>query len=493
MKKALATILALVMAIGLCSVSWATDPASVNSAETLKTAINAATAENNTITLTDNVVLSGSVIINKSGVNLVIDLGGKKISGSSQLFDIYSPVTFKNGTIDVTYNGSGSICVMWLNGGAKLALENDVTVNAAKSAGATGSVFAVGFWNDCNGAELTINGKITGDNGATINGNITTNTNKVAVNGTIEVTGHALYLAGNGTTNINNGACVKGDAGIEIRAGVLNINGGTVESTGTYSAPIANGNGTTASGAALIVAEHTTNQGITVNVNSGNIKAASNGKAIAASDPENTNGNDVKLNVAGGNVVGGIQVEDSIKTAKPVAVSGGTFKDINGGKVDVSEYLESGKQQNADGSVGNKSTGGGYYYAGPSISAVLNGSNKSATDYTSGDYGLIFHSTASYSGFQGVQVDGKALAKGNYTVEDNGGTEVYLKAVYLKTLAAGKHTVTILSSAGNTSMDFTIGGKTTAPQTFDAGIALYVGMALTSAAGAAFAVKKRED
>ena len=35
MKKALATILALVMAIGLCSVSWATEPASVNSAETL--------------------------------------------------------------------------------------------------------------------------------------------------------------------------------------------------------------------------------------------------------------------------------------------------------------------------------------------------------------------------------------------------------------------------------------------------------------------------
>ena len=319
MKKVLATILALVMAIGLCSVSWAANPASVSNAETLKTAIGAATAENNTITLTDNVVLNESVEIKKSGVNLVIDLGGKTISGSSLLFDIYSPVTFKNGTIDVTYNGSASICVMWLNGGAKLALENDVIVNAAKSAGATGSVFAVGLYNDCDEAELTINGKITGDNGATINGTITTNTNKVTVNGTIDVAGHALYLAGNGITDINNGACVKGDAGIEIRAGVLNINGGTVESTGTYSAPIANGNGTTASGAALIVAEHTTNQGITVNVNSGNIKAASNGKAIAASDPENKGGDDVKLNVAGGNVVGGIQVEESIEAAKPVA------------------------------------------------------------------------------------------------------------------------------------------------------------------------------
>ncbi len=136
-------------------------------------------------------------------------------------------------------------------------------------------------------------------------------------------------------------------------------------------------------------------------------------------------------------------------------------------------------------------SGGGYYYAGPSISAVLNGPNKSATDYTSGDYGLIFRSTASYSGFTGVQVDGKALAKGNYTVEDNGGTEVYLKAAYLKTLAAGKHTVTILSTAGNVSMDFTIGGKTTAPQTFDAGVGIYAVTAVLSLGGMAWTAKKR--
>lgn len=434
MKKALATILALVMAIGLCSVSWATNPASVSNAETLKTAIGAATAENNTITLTDNVVLNESVEIKKSGVNLVIDLGGKTISGSSLLFDIYSPVTFKNGTIDVTYNGSASICVMWLNGGAKLALENDVIVNAAKSAGATGSVFAVGLYNDCDEAELTINGKITGDNGATINGTITTNTNKVTVNGTIDVAGHALYLAGNGITDINNGACVKGDAGIEIRAGVLNINGGTVESTGTYSAPIANGNGTTASGAALIVAEHTTNQGITVNVNSGNIKAASNGKAIAASDPENKGGDDVKLNVAGGNVVGGIQVEESIEAAKPVAVTGGTFS------TDVTEYLAVGKilQKNGD-----------------TYTAVTNSGITSGT-YTSEP----------------------TVPSGYKATKNDDGTWTVSKVSYY-----------YYQPTTDTKANDTKGS----PKTFDAGIALYVGMALTSAAGVAFVGKKRED
>ena len=327
MKKALATILALVMAIGLCSVSWAANPASVSNAETLKTAIGAATAENNTITLTDNVVLNESVEIKKSGVNLVIDLGGKTISGSSLLFDIYSPVTFKNGTIDVTYNGSESICVMWLNGGAKLVLENDVIVNAAKSAGATGSVFAVGFWNDCDGAELTINGKITGDNGATINGTITTNTNKVAVNGTIDVNELALYLAGNGITDINNGASLKGDAGVEIRAGVLNINGGTITSTGANYNVTSNPGGPTTTGAALAVAEHTTNQGVTVNINGGTITNVAGGKAISVANPEGkTEAKGANVSVNGGTISGDVKVDENVKSTvegkEPLTVSG---------------------------------------------------------------------------------------------------------------------------------------------------------------------------
>ena len=109
------------------------------------------------------------------------------------------------------------------------------------------------------------------------------------------------------------------------------------------------------------------------------------------------------------------------------------------------------------------SSGGGYYYYGgastPSISAVKTAdAAKSATDYTSGIYGLTFRSTAAFSGFKGVQVDGRTIAAANYVAEDNGGIEVYLKAVYLRTLKDGRHTVTILSDAGNVTMNFTIGG-----------------------------------
>ena len=140
------------------------------------------------------------------------------------------------------------------------------------------------------------------------------------------------------------------------------------------------------------------------------------------------------------------------------------------------------------------SSGGGYYYGGastPGISAVKTAdAAKSATDYTSGIYGLTFRSTAAFSGFKGVQVDGRTIASANYVAEDNGGIEVYLKAVYLRTLKDGRHTVTILSDAGNVTMNFTIGGVDS-PTTFDAGIGAYVGMALASVGGMAW-IRRRK-
>ena len=118
----------------------------------------------------------------------------------------------------------------------------------------------------------------------------------------------------------------------------------------------------------------------------------------------------------------------------------------------------------------------GSSYNGPYITPLLTAPDaKSATDYSGGIYGLTFKSSAGFSSFQGVQVDGKTIDKSCYIAEE-GSIEVYLKAVYLRTLAAGKHTVTILSSQGNTTAEFTIGGLNTAPKTFDAGVAVYLSL-----------------
>ena len=134
-------------------------------------------------------------------------------------------------------------------------------------------------------------------------------------------------------------------------------------------------------------------------------------------------------------------------------------------------------------SSGGSSSGGGSYGGGtrPSIAAEKTSPDaRSTTDYTDGIYGLTFRSSASFASFRGVQVDGKTIAPGNYIAEE-GSIVVYLKAVYLRTLKPGKHTVTILSSEGDATMNFTIGGVTTG----DAGIMLYAMSAALSLAGTA--------
>ena len=134
-------------------------------------------------------------------------------------------------------------------------------------------------------------------------------------------------------------------------------------------------------------------------------------------------------------------------------------------------------------SSGGSSSGGGSYGGGtrPSIAAEKTSRDaRSATDYTDGIYGLTFRSSASFASFRGVQVDGKTIAPSNYIAEE-GSIVVYLKAVYLQTLKPGKHTVTILSSEGDATMSFTIGGVTTG----DAGIMLYAMSAALSLAGTA--------
>ena len=136
---------------------------------------------------------------------------------------------------------------------------------------------------------------------------------------------------------------------------------------------------------------------------------------------------------------------------------------------------------------------GGRSYGGPYITPLLTAPDaKSATDYSGGIYGLTFKSSAGFSSFLGVQVDGKTIDQSCYIAEENGGMEIYLKAVYLQTLAAGKHTMTVLSSAGDATTEFTIGGLNTAPKTFDAGVAVYGVTAVLSLGGMAWMGKKKE-
>ena len=131
-------------------------------------------------------------------------------------------------------------------------------------------------------------------------------------------------------------------------------------------------------------------------------------------------------------------------------------------------------------------------HRGSTIEAISTVDGRSATDYSGGIYGLTFRSTAGFSSFLGVQVDGGTIAPSCYSAE-KGSIVVYLKAVYLRTLKAGTHTITILSSEGNASMEFTVGGVTTSPKTFDAGVAGYVSIALLGLTGGSLCLRRKKD
>ena len=373
----------------------------------------------------------------------------------------------------------------------------------------------------------------TAHSGIETNGN-NTNDSITLKNSTLNVpNGFGIYFPSSGTLTIDNSTINAKTMGVQVCAGSLNISGDQTAITVTGDAvPKTENDGAIQDGAAISVVDRTGYKGLgKVEVKNGSF-TAKNDEGLKAYKYENktekpfentgdkltvTGGafsNDVKDYVAADSTTANITTsgettyyvgKETVEAAAAKAPSGSTVT-VTQGDAELKNVPSGVTVKNTN--TGNVTVNGGtkvtkdnengytvprsyyYYPSTPGITAELNGTNKSATDYPGGDYGLVFRSTAAFSTFQGVQVDGKTLAKSNYTAEE-GSTVVYLKAAYLKTLAAGKHTITILSTAGNTSMDFTVGGKSSSPQTFDAGVGIYAVTAVLSVTGMAWTAKKR--
>ena len=344
----------------------------------------------------------------------------------------------------------------------------------------------------------------TATSGIETNGN---NTNDAVTlkNSTLNVpNGFGIYFPSSGTLTIDNSTINAKTMGVQVCAGSLeitgdktaiNVTGGPVDKT--------ENDGAIQDGAAISIVNRTGYKDLgNVTVTGGTFKANGTNAAIKAYNWKDKTETDFTANdnvaVSGGTFSSQVPSEYVAADKRVRVDNANSYTIVTNGSITSGTYTEEPTVAPGYKAVKNddntwrveRTSSGGYYYYGPSITAVLNGTNKSATDYPGGDYGLVFRSTAAFSTFQGVQVDGKTLAKSNYTAEE-GSTVVYLKAAYLKTLAAGKHTVTILSTSGNTSMDFTIGGKSSSPQTFDAGVGIYAVTAVLSVTGMAWTAKKR--
>ena len=164
--------------------------------------------------------------------------------------------------------------------------------------------------DDATATKLTVNeGASITTSSFAISGNGTSHNTIITINGgeIVSTEAQGVYHPQYGSMAVNGGS-VEGETGIEIRSGVLEVNGGFVTGTGTPVVVEPNGNGSTSSGAGIAVAQHTTKLPIKVEVVSGTISGFS---ALYESNPQG-NGDDSLAKI-------------------DLGISGGTLEAINGG------------------------------------------------------------------------------------------------------------------------------------------------------------------
>lgn len=408
MKKVLATILALVMALGLTTMAWADNVAKIDGTgyATLQEAVNAAN-NGQTIVLQDNVTLTASLNV-AVGKTVTLDLNSYKITA-----DMNGPHMICNaGNLTITdssANKTGEIAKIGAETNFGYVIENHGTMTLDRCKISSTSVKSSAIENGWyTASENTAGTSCT----MTIQ-----NAEVVSVNAA-----GGLYTVKNddyGVMVINGGVFTNGVAGA---GAVLNWNDLTI-------------NGGTFTGASAVRT----------------LKSGSSNFEIGKSQIKN------------GTFNGGIDTLDNYNTGITIAVTGGTFSS------DVSDFVgnepvaATGEQEET------------YVVGQSAINAVAKAGNdvrivKGSVTLTDVPAGVtVYPEDGTEVVVNGKNISGNQYRDG-YTVPQSSSYYYYYPTTDTKTT----------DTKGS-------------PKTFDAGIALYVGMALTSAAGVAFVGKKRED
>lgn len=145
MKKLLATILALVMTLGLCTVSWADGEIEVSDSATLEEAIKNA-SESVEIKLVGSVEFSGKQLVIPEGKRVRLDLFGNELKITNYVTEkgqvkVVGELTVTDsseangGTISSTYTGTGGRVVDVVSGGKLILLNGTITAVGMNNAG----------------------------------------------------------------------------------------------------------------------------------------------------------------------------------------------------------------------------------------------------------------------------------------------------------------------------------------------------------------------
>ena len=436
MKKVLATILALVMAIGLCSVSWATEselPAAVNGV----------------IKLTDNATTDTL----QDGITY--DLNGYKLTyrGTTHVVGVGKTLTFMDSSVTGKARGgtlelsgvAGTTAAINPQEGATLKVSNIKVTCTGSAFFPQGDAAKV----DVTACDVTAPIYCVGTNaGSTNNYNVViTLKNSTFVSNTADGDNCAVMINVPGTLNIDNCTITGDRQAVLVRAGTAVITNSDIKTTGKFTdAATKYHSGAWSSGnevpaAALTVGNYQNGPASAyraeAKVTVTNTKlTAENGVPAIYTDANDTYKGDLTIGGDSTVVTGKVMKGQEADKAE-VAVTGGSY-DSN-----VTTLTTEPVASNND-----------KYYVG--AETIQNAANNLS------------------AGQQLTVVKGTVTINGNTVTA---GTSYTVPSRYYY------HPTT------DTKTDEAKGS----PKTFDAGIALYVGMALTSAAGVAFVGKKRED
>lgn len=275
-----------------------------------------------TYTLTADLVLLRT--LNVQGSEMTLDLAGHSITPKTGGLDATDGLNTTDGLILVR-RGAHLTIKDSSNGKGRVDCNGESTVYTAvkltdSNDGATGS-----------DAVLTVNGGTLKGYSAGICGNGTRHGTQITINGgtitaantdaTNDVAG--IYHPQDGTLTVNSGK-ISGSTGIEIRAGQLIVNGGTIESTATELSKKSNGNGTTIIGAAVAVSQHTTNKALKATTTISGRSVLSGPYALYEEDLQDETATDqISLEVSGGTFNGKVYSENCKSF-----ITGGTFSDL---------------------------------------------------------------------------------------------------------------------------------------------------------------------
>ena len=281
-------------------------PTVVNDADELKAAVEAG----GYIKLNDNITGVNEILKIETGKSVTIDLNNHNIGFSSQ-----KNISLVGGNLELTGTGEIKEENPWFGPVIVKPFDGEGTASLTVGQGVTltgwSSVFVeANQQNKNHSTNITIHGTLksvadsSGDKGSGVYVNGTqTNIDQcptITLSSTSNIIseGNGIYAAG--YANWNLAGDMTGETGVEIRAGKMDITGGTIVATEDSTTVGPNGNGSTTIGAGVAIAQHNTKLPIEVTISGGTIKGAT---ALKQSNPQNNDDTSVakvEISVTGG-------------------------------------------------------------------------------------------------------------------------------------------------------------------------------------------------